>query len=68
MLQKAEDVTAEVQAEKMHELISSEFTHRIKNILAAISCIAQLSAKSSSSTQAFVSDFKGRIASLARRP
>ena len=66
MLQKAEDVTAEVQAEKMHELISSEFTHRIKNILAAISSIAQLSAKSSSSTQAFVSDFKGRIAGLAR--
>ena len=32
MLQKAEDVTAEVQAEKMHELISSEFTHQIKNI------------------------------------
>ena len=45
MLQKAVDVTAEVLAERMRDIISLEFDHRVKNLLATVSTIARRTAK-----------------------
>ena len=41
MMQKAEDVTAAVSAERMRDVVSQEFNHRVKNILSTITSIAR---------------------------
>jgi PAS domain S-box-containing protein len=66
MLQKAEDVTAEVNAESMRDVIAREFDHRIRNILATVTSIARATALASPSPDGFLDAFDGRIEALAR--
>ena len=66
LLQKAEDVTAEVNAESMRNAIASEFDHRVRNVLATVASIARATALASTSTEGFLEAFDGRIEALAR--
>jgi len=66
MVQEAVDQTSEVMAERMRDIISREFDHRVKNLLATVATIARRTAKSSSSTGAFIENFEARIDAMAR--
>ncbi|MGL4395421.1 MAG: sensor histidine kinase, partial [Hyphomicrobium sp.] len=66
MLQKAEDVTAEVTTERMRTVIAQEFGHRVKNTLATIGSIARQSATSATTVEAFLDSFQDRISAMAR--
>lgn len=66
MLQKAEDVTAEVRAEHMRDVISHEFDHRVKNLLGNVSSIARLSARHARDIDSFVNEFEARLQAMTR--
>lgn len=66
VLQQAEDVTSEVTAEAMRDVVSREFDHRVKNLLATVASIARRTAQSATSIKAFLQDFDARIAAIAR--
>lgn len=66
MVQKAVDQTAEVLAERMRDIISLEFDHRVKNLLTTVGTIARRTAKSAASTEEFLAAFEARIGAMAR--
>lgn len=66
MVQQALDVTREVTAERMRDVVVREFDHRVKNHLSTIIAIARRTARSSVSTEAFIADFEARVNAMAR--
>ncbi len=66
ILQHAKDVTAEVNSERMRDVISQEYDHRVRNILAKVSAIAHRTAREAQSMQQFIADFDPRIQAMAR--
>ena len=66
MVQKAVDQTAEVNAERMRDIVSREFGHRVNNLLTTIASIARRTAKSARSTDEFISAFESRLSAMAR--
>lgn len=66
MFQHAEDVTAQVEAEQIRNVIASEFSHRIKNLLSTTLSIANRTAKSATSVEDFIGLFSARLQSMAR--
>ena len=66
MVQKAVDQTSEVLAERMRDIISREFDHRVKNLLTTVGTIARRTAKSALSTEHFIASFEARISAMAR--
>lgn len=66
VLQYAQDVTAEVAAERMRDVISQEYDHRVRNLMAKISAIARHTARHSTDIVDFFDDFDPRIAAMAR--
>ncbi len=66
VMQNTTDVTSEVAAERMREVISQEYDHRVRNILTKVSAIARRTARSTSTMSQFIADFDPRIASMAR--
>ena len=66
MLQHARDVSKRVAAERMRDIISQEYDHRVRNILAKVSAIARRTARGAASLPAFVSDFEARVSAMAR--
>lgn len=66
VLQRAEDITEQVRAERMRDTVLKELDHRIKNHLATILAIAHRTARDASSPAAFIEAFDERIAAMAR--
>ena len=66
VLQYGQDVTAEVAAERMRDVISQEYDHRVRNLIAKISAIARQTARRNIDTKGFLVDFDRRIAAMAR--
>ena len=66
VLQYAQDVTAKVDAERMREVISQEYDHRVRNLMTRISAIARQTARQDSDTPTFLANFERRIAAMAR--
>ncbi|MCB9967559.1 MAG: MEKHLA domain-containing protein [Geminicoccaceae bacterium] len=62
----ARDVTERKRSEEMRALLFSELNHRVKNTLATIQAIASQSMRSTTSPEAFVAAFNGRVQALAR--
>lgn len=60
------DVTAEVEAAKMRELMLREMNHRVKNLFSIISGMLRLAARNAETPKALVEDVGRRIAALAR--
>lgn len=60
------DITARKRAEEARQLLLRELDHRVKNTLATVQAVADLTLRSSTSLAAFAETFRGRIAALAR--
>lgn len=66
MAQKAEDVTLEVKAERLRDVITREFDHRIKNLLSVVVAIARQSASTAAAPETFTAEFEERIQAMVR--
>jgi len=62
----ARDITERKQREELQRLLFEELNHRVKNTLATIQAIANMSLRRSSSPADFVAGFNGRVQALAR--
>jgi len=60
------DITARKRAEEAQLLLLRELDHRVKNTLATVQAVADLSLRTASSLDGFGGVFRGRIAALAR--
>ncbi len=66
MLQKALDVTSEVEAEETRDAVLREFDHRIKNLLAKVGAIADLTARDETDLATYLDKFRQRLVALGR--
>lgn len=66
VLQHCRDVTEEVTAKRMRAVISEEYDHRVRNMLAKVSAVARRTANGASDLRQFIADFDPRIAAMAR--
>lgn len=66
LLQYAQNVSAQVEAERMRDVISQEYDHRIRNMMARISAIARQTASDTYDSATFLADFDRRIMAMAR--
>jgi PAS domain S-box-containing protein len=66
VLQYALDVSSEIEAERMRDVISQEYDHRVRNMMAKISAIARQTARYNAETSEFLTEFERRIAAMAR--
>ena len=60
------DITEEKKAKEQLELVNSELSHRIKNLLSIIIAIAQESGKRANRIDEYLVDFRSRLEGLAR--
>jgi PAS domain S-box-containing protein len=60
------DVTARKRAEEARRLLVSELDHRVKNTLATVQSVAELTLATSASLDKFGETFRGRLGALAR--
>jgi PAS domain S-box-containing protein len=60
------DITSRKRAEEARQLLLRELDHRVKNTLATVQAVAELTLRTSTSLAAFGEMFHGRIAALAR--
>jgi PAS domain S-box-containing protein len=65
VMQKATDVTAEVEAEQSRDIVLREFDHRIKNMLSKVTAIAHRTAVDCDMLEDFLDNFNDRINALA---
>jgi PAS domain S-box-containing protein len=66
ILQHSRDVTDEVNANRMRDVISQEYDHRVRNMLAKVSAVARRTAHGASNLKQFIDDFDPRITAMAR--
>jgi two-component sensor histidine kinase len=66
VLQYAQDVSSEIAAERMRDVISQEYDHRVRNMMAKISAIARQTARYNAETSEFLTEFDRRIGAMAR--
>jgi PAS domain S-box-containing protein len=59
------DITERKRAEERQRLLVRELDHRVKNVLACVSTVAQRTREGSNSMDAFLQTFDGRIQSMA---
>lgn len=60
-----QDVTQRRQEEQRRETLAGELDHRVKNMLAVIQSVAQQSARKTTSLDAFLKTFNGRLKAMA---
>ncbi len=65
VLETSRDISDRRKADETQALLVGELNHRVKNTLAIVQSIATQTARSTSSNQAFVENFNGRLQSLA---
>lgn len=60
------DITEQREAERTQQLLIGELNHRVKNTLATVQSIAQLTLRQTASPEQFAESFRGRIQALSR--
>ena len=60
-----EDVTARRHEEDRRQALMAELDHRVKNVLATVQALAQQTAKQTTSLEAFLANFGGRLKAMA---
>jgi PAS domain S-box-containing protein len=60
-----EDVSAARAEEDRRQALMAELDHRVKNVLAAVQALAQQTAKQTTTLEAFLSNFGGRLKAMA---
>ncbi len=58
------DITAQKLEEEQRQALMAELDHRVKNVLAAVQVLAQQTAKRTTSLDAFLSNFSGRLKAM----
>ncbi len=66
VVQNARDVTDEVEAQRLKDLIAGELQHRVANLLSVITVIARRTAEHENSIKDFLNSFTARIRSLGQ--
>ena len=66
MLQQALDVTSEVEAEETRDAVLREFDHRMKNLLAKVGAISELTAREETDLATYLDKLRQRLISLGR--
>jgi two-component sensor histidine kinase len=66
MIQNAQDVTKQVQTEKLKNAIAQELQHRVGNILTLVGAVVKRTAANAEDIDDFLAKFDGRIAALSR--
>ena len=66
MLQKACDVSSEVEAAETRDSVMREFDHRMKNLLAKVAAICELTAREENELDTYVGKLRQRLGALAR--
>jgi PAS domain S-box-containing protein len=66
MLQKALDVSNEVEAEETRDAVLREFDHRMKNLLAKVMAICELTAREERELGMYVEKLRQRLGALGR--
>jgi two-component sensor histidine kinase len=66
MIQRAEDITAQVELKRQNDVMQNELDHRIRNMFAVIMATSRISGESAESVDTFVDDFNERLASMSR--
>jgi two-component system, chemotaxis family, CheB/CheR fusion protein len=66
VLESTRDVTERKAWERRQQLLLGELTHRVKNTLAVVQSIANLTLQGSYSSAEFIESFHGRLGALAR--
>ena len=66
MLQRALDVSSEVEAEETRDAVLREFDHRMKNLLAKVAAICELTAREENELGTYVEKLRQRLGALAR--
>lgn len=61
-----QDITDRKRDEDQRETLMAELDHRIKNVLAAVQSLAAQSARRTSSAEAFMESFSGRLKAMAK--
>lgn len=59
------DISDEKRADDQRHVLMAELDHRVKNVLATVQTLAQQSARRTTSIQAFLSNFAGRLKAMA---
>lgn len=65
VIQKALDITSEVQAQEMQLLLGRELHHRVKNLFALVQALVAMSARGESDPKALAEKIRHRVAALA---
>ena len=60
-----EDITARKVEEDQRQILMAELDHRVKNVLAAVQALAIQTAKRTTSLEAFMQNFGGRLKAMA---
>lgn len=60
-----QDITQRRQEEQRREILAGELDHRVKNVLAAVQSVASQSARKTTSLDAFLKTFTGRLKAMA---
>ncbi len=66
MVQKAEDVTVHVEAERTRDVVLREFDHRMNNMLAKVSAIARRTGERYRDIDSFMTRYEARIEAMAK--
>jgi PAS domain S-box-containing protein len=66
LIQRAEDITEQVEASQQNELVARELSHRMKNMMTIVRSIARLTARHATSVGEYSSDFVKRLDTIAR--
>ncbi len=66
MLQQANDVTEQIEAQMSRDVIAREFDHRIRNLLAKVTAIARRTGRQHQHVADFLPSFEQRIVAMAR--
>ena len=66
IIQKTQDVTARVMAERLKDAVMRELQHRVGNIFALVSATAKRTVANSTDFTDFLPKFEGRMMALAR--
>lgn len=66
MVQRAQDVTKQVQTERLKDAIAKELQHRVGNILSLVAAVVKRTAANAEDIDDFLRKFDGRLGALSR--
>ena len=66
LIQRAEDVTKQVELMERNRAIGFELNHRVKNIMAVVMSVARITSRNANNVQDFTADFIERLTSISR--